>query len=37
MLLEISVFILSVAVLLFALFSIPALLELRRTAQRISR
>lgn len=36
MLLEISVFILSVAVLLFALFSIPALLELRRTAQRIS-
>ena len=36
MLLEISVFILSIAVLLFALFSIPALLELRRTAQRVS-
>ena len=36
MLLEISVFILSIAVLLFALFSIPTLLELRRTAQRVS-
>ena len=36
MLLEISVFILSIAVLLFALFSIPTLLELRMTAQRVS-
>jgi uncharacterized protein YoxC len=36
MLLEISIFILSVAFLLFALFSIPTLLQLRRTAERVA-
>jgi uncharacterized protein YoxC len=36
MLLEISVFILSIAFLLFALFSIPSLLQIRRTAETIA-
>ena len=36
MLLEISVFILSIAFLLFALFSIPSLLQIRRTAEAIA-
>ncbi len=36
MLLEISVFILSIAFLLFVLFSIPSLLQIRRTAQAIA-
>lgn len=36
MLLEISVFILSIAVLLFALFSIPSLLQVRRTAETLA-
>ena len=36
MLLEISIFILSIACLLFALFSIPSLLQVRKTAEIIA-
>jgi uncharacterized protein YoxC len=36
MLLEISVFILSIAFLLFALFSIPSLLQIRKTAETLA-
>lgn len=36
MLLEISVFILSIAFLLFVLFSIPSLLQIRRTAEAMA-
>jgi uncharacterized protein YoxC len=36
MLLEISIFILSIACLLFALFSIPSLLQIRKTAETIA-
>lgn len=36
MLLEISVFILSIAFLLFVLFSIPSLLQIRRTAETMA-
>lgn len=36
MLLDIGVFILSIAVLLFALFSIPSLLQIRRTAETVA-
>jgi len=36
MLLEIGIFILSIAFLLFALFSVPLLLQIRRTAETIA-